>query len=99
MIRTSCDHFVSKNATADGGRRCQSEYASGSRVRTNDRELDGHEDADEVEERLERWPPLGAHELPGAWGEDEGIPSGDSHSADHEVLVRAEVRGQIQGRG
>lgn len=65
-------------------------------LRTNDGELDGHEDAEEVIEHLEDGPLGGLHEAPGAGRENEGVPCGDGESADEKVLVGGEMGRKVE---
>ena len=67
-------------------------------VLTNDNKLDRHEEPQEVEDDLEERPLRSLHETPCSWGEDEGVPSSDSESADEEILVRTQVWRQVEGR-
>ncbi len=62
----------------------------------DDDELCGHPEAEEVEEGLEDGPARHAEETPCARGQDERVPGGDGERADKEVLVRAQVRRQVE---
>ncbi len=62
----------------------------------DDDELCGHPEAEEVEEGLEDGPAGHAEETPCARGQDERVPGGDGERADKEVLVRAQVRRQVE---
>ena len=64
--------------------------------RTDDGELDGHEDPEEMEEDLQWRPLFGTKKTPCARGENEGVPGGDGEGAHEEVLVCREVRGKIE---
>ena len=46
---------------------------------------------------LEHGPFLGAKELPGPRGENEGVPSGDGQRADEKVLVRRQMGRELEG--
>ena len=61
-------------------------------------ELQGHEVSEEVEEDLEDGPTWGLEQAPGTGREDEGVPCCHGECANEEVLVSAEVRGEIQRR-
>jgi len=65
--------------------------------RTGDSEDNGHEDPDKVVDDFEHGPFLGAKELPGPWGENEGVPSGDGQGAHEEVLVGGQVGWKLEG--
>lgn len=49
-----------------------------------------------MEEDLQRRPFTRAEETPSARRENEGVPSGHGKSADEEVLVGGEMRGQVE---
>lgn len=50
-----------------------------------------------MEEKLESRPSWCFEKAPCPWGEDEGIPSGDSEGADKEVFVCAEMGRKVEG--
>ena len=62
----------------------------------DDDELDGHEVAEDLENDFEHRPFLCLHQAPGARGEDEGIPCGDGERTDEEILVCAQMGGQVE---
>lgn len=66
------------------------------RGRTGHYEACGHEDPDKVVDDFEHRPLLGAEELPGPRGENEGVPSGDGQRAHKKVLVGREVRWELE---
>ena len=66
------------------------------RMLTNDDELCRHPDLQEVEKELESGPSRHLPETEGAGGDDEGIPCCDSERANEEVLVRGQVRWEIE---
>ena len=45
---------------------------------------------------FEHGPFLGAQELPGPRGKNEGVPGGDGQRADEEVLVGRQVWGKLE---
>ena len=65
--------------------------------RTDDGEDNWHEDSDKVVDDFEHGPFLGAKKLPGPWGENEGVPSGDGQGAHEEVLVGGQVGWELEG--
>ena len=91
-------HFVSKKATAviERDEPDRSIRMKDGKRRTHDDELCGHEEAQGMEENLEGWPAWGSPETPGAGGEDKGVPCCDGEGADKEVLVCAQMRGQVE---
>lgn len=66
-------------------------------IRTNDSELCGNVETQEVVDELEERPALLLHEAPCAGREDEDIPGSDGEGADKEVLLGREVRGEVEG--
>lgn len=65
--------------------------------RTDYGEGNWHEDPDKVIDDFEQGPFLGAKELPGPWGENEGIPGGDGQRAYEKVLVGRQVGRELEG--
>jgi hypothetical protein len=52
-----------------------------------------------MEENFEDRPFGSAEESELPWKEDESVPGSDSEGTDHKVLVRAQVRREVEGRG
>jgi hypothetical protein len=65
---------------------------------TNESELDGHVEPQDMEEYLENWPFLGSEKPPSSWRQDKSVPGGDCERTDEEVLVRRQVWWQVEGR-
>ena len=71
----------------------------GCSTRTNDDKFCRHEYPHEVEENLKRWPSWRSEEAPRPGREDQGVPCSNSESANKEILVSAQMRRQVEGRG
>jgi len=65
--------------------------------RTDDGERNWHKNPDKVVDDFEHGPFLGAKELPGPRGENEGVPGGDGQRAHEEVLVGGQVWWELEG--
>ena len=65
--------------------------------RTRDGEANWHENPDKMINDFERGPFLGAKELPGPRGKNEGVPSGNGQRAYEEILVGREVGWELEG--
>jgi hypothetical protein len=50
-----------------------------------------------VVDNLEHRPFLGAKELPGPRGKNEGVPGGDGQRAHEKILVGGQVRWELEG--
>ena len=64
--------------------------------RTNDDELNGHEEPQEVVDDLEDRPSLHPEKLPAPRTENKGVPCRDGQSAHEEILVCREMRGEVE---
>lgn len=64
----------------------------------DDYELCGHEHPHEVEQDLEHRPALGLAQPPCPRGEDEGVPSRYGERTYEEILLRREMRREVEGR-
>jgi hypothetical protein len=67
--------------------------------RTDDGELDGHQESHDIKQDLKERPFRSFEEPPGAWGENESVPCCDGEGADKEVLVSREMGGEVERRG
>ena len=73
------------------------DWGEGRWGRTGHYEAYWHEDPDKVVDDFEHGPLLGAEELPGPRGENEGVPSGDGQRTHKKVFVGREVRRELEG--
>ena len=73
------------------------DWGRGEAGQTGHYEAYWHEDPDKVVDDFKHRPFLGAEELPGPRGENEGVPSGDGQRAHKKVLVGREVGRELEG--
>jgi hypothetical protein len=91
--------FVLKNATAAAIVRPWTSNGRKIAGRTDDCELDGHQESQDIKQDLEERPFRSFEEPPGAWGENESVPGCNSESADEEILVSGEMGREIKRGG